>query len=105
MCVPHHRFPGRPGGSGRSRAHSPDRLDGLGGPAAAGDSRRRCAARRIWSLGMTSPMIFRIAFDALEGNKTRTGLTMLGVIIGVAAVITMIALGRGAQSAIEAQVR
>lgn len=54
---------------------------------------------------MTSPMIFRIAFDALEGNKTRTALTMLGVIIGVAAVITMIALGRGAQSAIEAQVR
>ncbi|MBZ5636653.1 MAG: ABC transporter permease [Acidobacteriia bacterium] len=50
-------------------------------------------------------MIFRIAFDALEGNKTRTALTMLGVIIGVAAVITMIALGRGAQSAIEAQVR
>jgi putative ABC transport system permease protein len=50
-------------------------------------------------------MIFRIAFDALEGNKTRTALTMLGVIIGVAAVITMIALGRGAQSAIETQVR
>ncbi len=38
----------------------------------------------------------RIALRALGRNKMRTGLTMLGVIIGVAAVITMVALGQGA---------
>jgi putative ABC transport system permease protein len=48
---------------------------------------------------------FRLAFDALAFNKVRTALTMLGVIIGVAAVITMVALGRGAQTAIEDQIR
>ena len=54
---------------------------------------------------MSVRTIIRIAFDALEGNRLRTGLTMLGVIIGVAAVITMVALGRGAQTAIEEQIR
>jgi putative ABC transport system permease protein len=47
----------------------------------------------------------QMAMKAMTGNKTRTALTMLGMIIGVAAVITMVALGRGAQSAIEEQVR
>jgi threonine/homoserine/homoserine lactone efflux protein len=41
-------------------------------------------------------MIFRIALKALGRNKLRTALTMLGMIIGVAAVITMVALGTGA---------
>lgn len=50
-------------------------------------------------------MIFRIAFKALARNKMRTALTMLGMIIGVAAVITMVALGTGAQSSIEAQIQ
>jgi putative ABC transport system permease protein len=50
-------------------------------------------------------MTFRIAFKALGRNKMRTGLTMLGMIIGVAAVIAMVALGTGAQAAIEEQVR
>jgi putative ABC transport system permease protein len=50
-------------------------------------------------------MTFRIAFRALGRNKLRTGLTMLGMIIGVAAVITMVALGTGAQAAIEEQIR
>jgi len=49
-------------------------------------------------------MIFRIALKALNRNKMRTALTMLGMIIGVAAVITMVALGTGAQSSIEAQI-
>ncbi len=39
----------------------------------------------------------RIAVRALGRNPLRTGLTMLGIIIGVAAVITMVALGQGAQ--------
>jgi putative ABC transport system permease protein len=46
-------------------------------------------------------MTFRIAFRALARNKMRTALTMLGMIIGVGAVITMVAIGRGAQSMIE----
>jgi len=46
-----------------------------------------------------------IAFKALARNKLRTGLTMLGMIIGVAAVIAMVALGTGAQRAIEDQIR
>jgi putative ABC transport system permease protein len=53
---------------------------------------------------MSMFMTLRIAFKALGRNKLRTALTMLGMIIGVAAVITMVALGTGAQSAIEAQI-
>ena len=50
-------------------------------------------------------MIIRIAFKALSRNKMRTALTMLGMIIGVAAVITMVALGTGAQTSIDAAVQ
>ncbi|MBM3751074.1 MAG: FtsX-like permease family protein [Acidimicrobiia bacterium] len=50
-------------------------------------------------------MVIRIALKALNRNKLRTSLTMLGMIIGVGAVITMIALGNGAQAAIEEQIR
>ena len=50
-------------------------------------------------------MTVRVAFKALNRNKLRTVLTMLGMIIGVAAVITMVALGSGAQAAIEEQIR
>ena len=50
-------------------------------------------------------MILRIALKALSRNKMRTALTMLGMIIGVAAVITMVALGTGAQTSIEAQIQ
>jgi len=50
-------------------------------------------------------MIIRIAVKALNRNKMRTALTMLGMIIGVAAVITMVALGTGAQTSIESQIQ
>jgi putative ABC transport system permease protein len=50
-------------------------------------------------------MTLLIAVKALNRNKMRTMLTMLGMIIGVGAVITMVALGKGAQSTIEAQVK
>jgi putative ABC transport system permease protein len=49
-------------------------------------------------------MTLRIAFKALGRNKLRTALTMLGMIIGVAAVIAMVALGSGAKNQIEAQI-
>jgi putative ABC transport system permease protein len=54
---------------------------------------------------MSIIMTFRIALKALNRNKMRTALTMLGMIIGVGAVITMVALGKGAQSTIEDQVK
>ena len=48
---------------------------------------------------------FAIAIKALRRHKLQTALTMLGMTIGVAAVLTMIALGAGAEAAIEQQVR
>ena len=48
--------------------------------------------------------IIRIALKSLMRNKTRTFLTMLGIIIGVAAVITMLAIGQGAKKIVEEQV-
>ena len=54
---------------------------------------------------MSILMTFRIAFKALGRNKLRTALTMLGMIIGVAAVIAMVALGTGAQAMIEEQIK
>jgi putative ABC transport system permease protein len=47
----------------------------------------------------------RIALRALRVNKLRSTLTMLGIIIGVAAVIVMISVGRGAQARVEDQIR
>ncbi|OWW19105.1 ABC transporter permease [Noviherbaspirillum denitrificans] len=47
----------------------------------------------------------RIALNALRVNKLRSILTMLGIIIGVAAVITMIAVGAGAQQRVEEQIK
>src|SRR5436190_7895377 len=54
---------------------------------------------------MSVLLVFRIAFKTLNRAKMRTALTMLGMIIGVAAVITMVALGTGAQSSIESQIQ
>jgi putative ABC transport system permease protein len=45
--------------------------------------------------------IFQVAMQAIRANKLRSFLTMLGIIIGVGAVITMIALGTGAQKAVQ----
>ena len=47
----------------------------------------------------------RLAVRALSRNTLRTGLTMLGMIIGVAAVVTMVALGNGAQRTVEQDMR
>ena len=46
----------------------------------------------------------RISLSSIWSNLFRTLLTMLGIIIGVAAVITMVALGTGAQRQIDEQV-
>jgi putative ABC transport system permease protein len=44
---------------------------------------------------------FGVALEALRANKLRSFLTMLGIVIGVSAVIAMIALGRGAQQSVK----
>jgi putative ABC transport system permease protein len=44
---------------------------------------------------------FRVALQSIRDHKMRAGLTMLGIIIGVGAVIAVVALGSGAQKAIE----
>jgi putative ABC transport system permease protein len=49
--------------------------------------------------------LFKVALRALAVNKLRSALTMLGIIIGVAAVIVMIAVGAGAQARVEEQIR
>ena len=54
---------------------------------------------------MSPIMTFHIALKALGRNKMRTGLTMLGMIIGVSAVITLVAMGNGATSVIEDQIK
>ena len=48
--------------------------------------------------------LFKIAFKALVNNKMRAFLTMLGIIIGVASVITMIAIGQGSKKSISDQI-
>ncbi|HEV3485831.1 MAG TPA: ABC transporter permease, partial [Vicinamibacterales bacterium] len=50
-------------------------------------------------------MTFIVALKALRRNAMRTALTALGMIIGVAAVIVMVAIGTGARTSIEAQIR
>lgn len=49
--------------------------------------------------------VVRIAFSSLLANKVRTLLTMLGVIIGVASVVALLAIGSGATNAITSQVQ
>ncbi len=48
--------------------------------------------------------LFKIALRALANNKLRGFLTMLGIIIGVASVITMLAIGQGSKRSIQAQI-
>jgi putative ABC transport system permease protein len=54
---------------------------------------------------MVTGEIVQVAFAAILTNKLRAFLTMLGIVIGVAAVITMVALGTGAQQRVEEQIQ
>jgi putative ABC transport system permease protein len=47
---------------------------------------------------------WRVALDAVRANRVRSGLTMLGVIIGVAAVVVLVAIGAGTRREVEQQV-
>src|SRR5690606_9708963 len=50
------------------------------------------------------PVNIKLAVRSLNRNRLRTMLTMLGIIIGVAAVLTMVALGTGARASVEGEV-
>ena len=48
--------------------------------------------------------VMRVALQALRNHRLRSLLTMLGIIIGVAAMITMVALGQGAQKSVQGRI-
>ena len=54
---------------------------------------------------MKANVLVRVAGKSILKNKMRTFLTMLGIIIGVGAVIMMVAIGGGAKSQIESRIR
>lgn len=62
------------------------------------------APRRFGDVWSFSRMALVAAARALARNKMRTALTMLGIFIGVAALITMVAVGQGANAAVKAQI-
>jgi putative ABC transport system permease protein len=54
---------------------------------------------------MTIGALIPLGLDALTRNRMRSALTVLGIVIGVAAVIATLAIGQGARSAVQAQIR
>ncbi len=54
---------------------------------------------------MSLTQTFSMALQSLSGNKLRSSLTILGIVIGVAAVVAMLGIGRGAQAGITASVQ
>jgi len=68
-------------------------------PAVAPAAQR---AESVWTFGT---MALSAAARALRRNKTRTALTMLGIFIGVAAVIAMVAVGDGARYSVQQQIQ
>ena len=53
---------------------------------------------------MTTLDILKETYSALSANKVRSGLTMLGIVIGISSVIAMVAIGQGAQSSIQSSI-
>jgi putative ABC transport system permease protein len=54
---------------------------------------------------MTPRDVFQETYTALSSNKIRSGLTMLGIVIGISSVIAMVAIGQGAQGAIQSSIQ
>ncbi|MDE2188399.1 MAG: ABC transporter permease [Patescibacteria group bacterium] len=54
---------------------------------------------------MTTTDIFHETYSALSANKARSGLTILGIVIGIASVIAMISIGQGAQGSIQSSIQ
>src|SRR5262249_12988318 len=111
---------GRAGGADQ-RGPAPATASGESAADSAADGKRRAGhvpagrrrtrpRRRRWrrASGRRSLMDYReilsVALGALRANKLRSFLTMLGVVIGVAAVIAMVALGNGAQESVKERI-
>lgn len=54
---------------------------------------------------MNLPMLAQLGLQALTRNRMRAALTVLGIVIGVAAVIATLAIGQGARAAVQRQIR
>ncbi|HUY62873.1 MAG TPA: ABC transporter permease [Candidatus Paceibacterota bacterium] len=54
---------------------------------------------------MTTPDLIEETRIALSANKARSGLTMLGIVIGIASVIALVAVGQGASNAVQSQIQ
>ena len=82
-------------------ATAPAQRAARGAPASLASGSGSGAHARTWAF---ATMILASAGQALARNKTRSILTMLGVFIGVAALIAMIAVGQGANEAVRKQI-
>ena len=54
---------------------------------------------------MTTPDLLQETYAALSANKARSGLTILGIVIGISSVIAMVSIGQGAQGSIQASIQ
>lgn len=96
-----------PGAALASGAPSPMREAGRRAAAALFDSARAPARARVARISAAAfgSMVISAAIQAIARNKLRSALTMLGVFIGVAALIAMVAVGKGANEAVRRQIQ
>src|SRR5690606_16477820 len=97
----HPRTRGRRAGRAAGRSRTRGSACGDAGADPFAYVRAWAGAEHRRQLNMLIAEIILVALGALRANKLRSFLTMLGIVIGVSAVITMVALGRGAQNAVE----
>ncbi len=65
----------------------------------------RSRERSIAIITMTTQDLFEETYSAVTVNKVRSGLTMLGIVIGIASVIALVAVGQGAQGSIQSSIQ
>ncbi|HVY83226.1 MAG TPA: ABC transporter permease [Steroidobacteraceae bacterium] len=93
------------------RREAPDRAAVLDTPAGAAPSTKAATTAATSAVKTTASawafarMILGSAAQAIGRNKMRSGLTMLGVFIGVAALIAMVAVGQGANESVKQQIQ
>jgi len=54
---------------------------------------------------MKAADLFEETFSAVTANKARSGLTMLGIVIGIGSVIAMVSVGQGAQDSVQSRIQ
>src|SRR5205085_2115308 len=68
-------------------------------------TRASSGSRELKGAPMKFSMLIRVALRALRRNRLRSTLTVLGIIIGVAAVIAMVSIGQGARDSVQSQIK